>query len=282
MTIHNEIISKINELDPIPQAVNKLLEMSEDPATSLSEIADIIVYDPVMTANMIRMCNSAFYALPREIESIHDATVLLGLDQIIEMFLFRSAFDNLGRQQEGYGLEEGQLLTQAVSGAIISKSIAGMRHVQNRHMIFTAALLKDIGKVILGRYVKDAIEEIRHLVAHEKLSFIEAEKQVLGIDHASLGGLMAENWGFSPQMAFIIKNHHLTDTVAREDMQTAIVYMADSICMMMGINAGVDAKSYTFYEEITAYLKLSEENINSLIVEALDNKPKVEALVGTT
>jgi len=146
-------------------------------------------------------------------------------------------------------------------------------------MIFTAALLKDIGKVVMARYVADYFVQIDQMVQSESVSFIAAEKQVLGLDHAEAGGLIAKQWGFSPTMTEIIRHHHLIDPAARDDQDTAIVYLADHICMLLGLCTGADGMAYQFYGEILERLQLTEEMVNAFMVAYLENRPKVEALM---
>jgi len=273
------MIAQIDFLTPMPRVVNQVMELADDPDSSLADVAEVIQYDPVITANMLKTCNSAYFGLPRVINSIHDATMLLGLDQIVELFIFRCAFENLNQPQEGYDLKEGELLKQSVASALVSKSIAEILQPPNKHLIFTAALLKDIGKVVMARYVADSFDQIDSMVQNQRLSFIEAEKQVLGLDHAEIGGLIAKRWGFSPLMTDIIRNHHLIDAAARDDQPTAIVYMADHICMLLGLCTGADGMAYQFYDEILERLQLTEEMVNTVMVAYLANRPKVEALM---
>ena len=217
-----DIIKGIDDLTPV-------LAKAQDPKSTLHDIADLIVHDAVMTANMIKMSNSAYFGFLRKINSVHDAAVLLGLDQIIEMFLFRCAFENLNNAQDGYNLEEGQLLKQSLATAIISKALADKLNLKDKHMVFTAALLKDIGKLVLGRFVATSLDQINHLVKDKQMSFVTAEKAILGIDHAEIGGLIAENWNFPEKMAYVIRHHHLLERSARKDMETMVVYLASAI-----------------------------------------------------
>jgi hypothetical protein len=124
-----------------------------------------------------------------------------------------------------------------------------------------------------------AYERIRQLVETEGFSFLAAEKRILGTDHAEVGGLIAGQWGFSPQMAHIIRNHHLVDSASEADQATAIVYMSGHICMLLGLCAGTDGLAYPFYDEILARLQMTEDTIKRVMVAYLDNRPKVEALL---
>lgn len=281
MTAIQELIKEIKSLKPIPQIANQIMEIAEDPDASMSDIADIILFDPIITANLLRTCNSAYFSLPRRIDSVHEAVSLLGLEQIVDVVLLKSGADNLKNKQEGYGLNEGDLWRYSVSSALLAREIAARKGVKNKQLIFTAALLKDIGKVILDRFVAGAFQHIQELVQQNGFSFMEAEKKVIGVDHAELGGLVASNWNFSERMVYIIRNHHLANEEARQDLDCSIVYLSDILCMMMGIGVGSDGLAYRFHDDVVKALGFSEKELLEIIAGFGDNMSKVEDLIGS-
>ena len=279
MNAIQELIKEIKNLQPIPQIANQIMAIVENPNASLSDVADIIIYDPMTTANILRTCNSAYYGLSRKVQSVHEAVTLIGLDQIVDLVLLRSGAENLKKEQTGYGLDEGDLWRYSVASALIVRDLAEKRNLASKHMLFTAALLKDIGKVILNRFVADAFGKIQELVQKQGLSFMEAEKKVIGVDHSELGGLVASNWKFSQKMVYIIQNHHLSDIHAREDYETCLVYLSDIICMMMGIGGGSDGLAYRFHDDVVKKLGFNERDIQEIIANFGENMAKVEDLI---
>lgn len=280
MTTIEELIKKIKVLKPIPQIANQILTIVENPNSSITDIADIILYDPSTTANLLKFCNSAYFGQSREIDSVRDAISFLGIDYIIDLILLNGGAENLTKRQEGYGLHEGELWRQAVASALIAKDLAENKGIgQKKHILFTAALLKDIGKVILDQFVSDSFEKISYQVESKGLSFREAEKKVIGIDHAELGGLVAKMWKFSPKMIFIISNHHLSSPKAQEDIETSIVYLADTICMMMGIGGGSDGLAYRFHKDVLDRLGINHYSLQEIIMRFGERMQKVEELI---
>jgi putative nucleotidyltransferase with HDIG domain len=281
MSAIQELIKEIKSLKPIPQIANQIMEIVEDPKASLSDVADIILFDPIITANLLRTCNSAYFGLPRKVDSVHDAVALLGLEQIVDLVLLKSGAENLKNKQDGYGLNEGDLWRYSVSSALIARDIAEKKGIEHKQLIFTAALLKDIGKVILDRFVADAFSNIQQLVQENGFSFMEAEKKIIGVDHAELGGLVATNWQFSDKMVYIIRNHHLADEKAREDVNCCIVYLSDILCMMMGIGVGADGLAYRFHDDVVKALGFSEKELLEIIANFGENMAKVEDLINS-
>jgi putative nucleotidyltransferase with HDIG domain len=226
------------------------------------------------------MCNSAFFGLKHPAESIKDAVTLLGIDQILEIVLVNSGAKALSNKNQGYGLHEGALWKYSVSSALIAKQIAQKLGLENKNTIFTAALLKDIGKVVLDRFVQDSFEKITALVVNENFSFKEAEKKIIGVDHTELGGMIAKMWKFSPKMVKIIRNHHLTDISMIKEKEIAVVYLADCICMMIGIGVGADGLAYRFNDQVMAELGMEPDDISQIIAQFAFNMQKIENLFG--
>lgn len=275
-----DIVRQIDLLEPVPPIATQIMALAEEPDSALSEIADLILNDPAITANLLKICNSAYFGLNRKVESVRDAIAFVGLDQIVQLVMLNSVSQNLKKQLQGYGLGEGELWRHAVSSAHVAKILAGKFGIsQNKHLIYTAALLKDIGKLILGRFVAFSFEEINILVNSKGFSFNEAEKKVIGMNHEELGAMVGQKWRFSDKLIYIIRHHHLSNESAREDLETSLVYLADIICMMMGVCTGADGLSYRFYSDVLKRMDLTEKDLQAIIAEMGENQQKIENLL---
>lgn len=273
------LLAEIQNLKPIPAVTQQLLEVVDNPDSSMEDIANVIQYDPVMTANVLRACNSAYFGLKHPAESIKDAVSMLGTDQVIELVLLKSGAASFSGSQEGYGLEEGEMWRYSVSSAVIAKQMAAKLGLANKNTIFTASLVKDIGKIILEKYVARVRHKILDLVEKENLSFREAEKKVLGIDHAELGAMIAKTWKFSPKMVKIIRHHHLADETMIKDKEVAVVYLADCICMMIGVGVGSDGLAYRFRDQTLRELGIGADDMALIIAEYGANMQEIENLL---
>lgn len=159
MTTLETYLKDIQSLQPIPAMVHQLLDVADKPGVSMEDIANIIQYDPIMTTNILKTCNSAYFGLKNPVESITDAAGYLGINQIIELALIKSGSQALSGRREGYGLEDGGLWRYSVFSAVVAQQIANKLNLENKNSIFTASMLKDIGKVILDPYVASASEK---------------------------------------------------------------------------------------------------------------------------
>ncbi len=274
------IIKKIDNIKPIPQVAQKVMAVAKDPLSSASDLADIIQYDSALTANLLKMCNSPFFGLSRKVDSIHQAVAYLGINQVVDMALMDLGSENLKQAQGGYDLRAGELWKHAVVSAFMAKEIANAKDLKDKHLVFTASLLKDIGKVVLSEHVGNYFDHIEKTITEQDITFREGEKQVIGIDHAELGALIAKKWNFSDRMIRIIRNHHLDGGWDEKDMEIAVVYVADTLCMIMGIGVGSDGLAYRFHPKVMEKLDFTDTDIQLMMASFGEKLHEVEALVG--
>ena len=275
-----DIVGQIDLLEPIPPIAVQIMALAEDPNSSMPQIANLIRNDPALTANLLKTCNSVYYGLSRPVESVRDAISMVGLDHIVRLVMLNSLSANFNKEPVGYGLGEGELWRHAVTSAHVAGVLADRFGAsQNKHLIYTAALVKDIGKLILGRFIAFSYEQINILVHSHGHSFNDAEQKIVGMNHEELGALVGKKWHFSQKLIYIIRHHHLSDEAARQDLETSLVYLADIICMMMGVCTGADGLSYRFYSDVLNRMKLSEKDLQGIIAEAAKNQQQVEILL---
>ena len=275
------IIDDIDTLEPIPQITTQLIEIAQDPGSALKDAAVLITHDATLTANLLRTVNSAHFGLRRRIESVQEAVVMLGLNTIMDLVLLQATAGRLKAAQVGYDLSAGELWRHAAVSAILARKIAERIEADNVNRIFTCALLKDIGKLVLNQHVHAAGADIQRLVCQDEYCFIDAEREVLGIDHAELGGRIAERWNFTPEMAFVIRNHHLPDEKLLAEEAVCIVYLADCVCAMMGIGTGLDGMNYRFSEEVLERLDYGANGLDQLIMQYGLMKAEIDGLVAS-
>jgi HD-like signal output (HDOD) protein len=261
------LLKSIDSLAPIPAITHRIMEIANAPDGSLAELADIIKYDADITSNLLKICNSAYFSLPVTVESVRQAVTLLGSNTILELVLMASTGQNMMKAQKGYGLARGELWKHSVATAMASKSIADTKEILDKYRIYTASLIKDIGKVIIENHVGKSIKKIIHLVRKKNYSFDQAEEETLGVNHAAIGGMIAEKWNFSPQMVFMIANHHLNSEASKQNVETSIIYLTDTISRMVGIGIGADGLAYKMYDVVFDNLGVSRQDIEHIMGE---------------
>ncbi len=258
----------------MPPAATEVARLLQDPETDIKTIVKAIEYDPGMASNILRMANSAYYGFSEKVSSVRDAIVRLGTKSIFQM-IAAWAFSPLAKQTvPGYGLPAGQLWEHSIAVAVGAEQLALDLNLKSPAHVFTAGLLHDIGKIALGKFVAVDIAPIMELVSQEKVSFEVAEQHVLGVDHAEAGAALLETWNLPASVAEVSRWHHQPEWHSGEMLAIDLVHVADTMCLMGGIGAGVDAAYYQTSPDVAKRLRLTAfvtEGIISQILNKLND-----------
>jgi putative nucleotidyltransferase with HDIG domain len=274
----DEILSKISTISTMPPAAAEAARLLHDPEANIKSIVKTIEYDPGMASNILRMANSAYYGFSGSISSIRDAIVRMGTNSIFQMVV-SWAFSPMAQQNvPGYGLPAGQLWEHAIAVAVGAEELAQDLNVKSPANIFTAGLLHDIGKIALGRFVEVDIGPIMEMVKQEKVSFEVAEQEVLGLDHAEAGAALLETWHLPEKVSEVCRWHHQPEWHSGEMLAVDLVHVADTMCLMGGIGAGVDAAYYHTSPDVAQRLNLSTVATEEIISKILTKLHEVREL----
>ena len=228
----DEILKKLDSIKDIPTLPTIIFELNEllqDPNTPITEISDIIEKDQAMSLRVLKLVNSAFYGIHKEVNDIGNAIVLLGFNTV------RNAIVSLGvinsflgiKALEGFDIRDFWKHSLAV--AVVSKSLAEKTKIASPDSCFVGGLLHDIGKVILAQYFQDLFEKVWNAAKKENISFYEAEKQEISIDHAIIGAHLATNWELPENFIDVIRWHHDVRNDTESKKMILIIYLSDII-----------------------------------------------------
>jgi putative nucleotidyltransferase with HDIG domain len=276
MKTMDDILESIGALPPLPDTALRLMSMLNDPRSTLDDIVEVIRYDQSVTSEVLRLCNSAYFGLSRQVASLNEAMLRLGTVKVLQMVMSVHTSAMLGQEQEGYGLEPGVLWKHSVAVALASSIIAQRVALPNANLVFTAGLLHDIGKVVLNRYVASEFAEIVRRVTDERLSFSEAEERVLGFSHEQIGGIVAERWRLPEPIVRCIRYHHEPGALTPPDPLVDAVYLANTVCLLLGIGLGADGLCHRADEAVMERHNLGEQDVERVGVQLMTELKSVE------
>jgi len=266
MTDITLLLKSIDKIPAFPLTVHRVNELMRDPDYSSSSLVEILKLDQSVTANLLKMCNSAYFGSRRRISTLEEAVMFLGQENIMRA-VNTAGVATLFKTADGYGVTASDLWKHSVGAALVSQII--MRKVFQRDdpVLFTAVLMHDIGKIILGQFVNKSYRRISALVQLHGYSFLKAEEEVIGINHAELGGRIAKKWNFPEMICGVIAHHHHPDEMAIKG-QTApwVAHLSDQICLMVGIGGGSDGLAYRGVSEVVSMFNLKQKDIEQFMM----------------
>ena len=212
--MNDQLVQRIREcpsLPSLPAIAMQVLELAQRPDVDIVEIAKIISKDPALSSKILRTVNSSFYGRSQHVATVSHALVILGLQSVKTLVLGFTLVMTLSKGK-GKGFRHVAYWRRSIFAATAARTIAGKINLVQQEEAFLAALLKDIGILVLGQVLGDQYGEIyASAKTHQDLPAIEM--QALGMTHAEVGGMLAEQWRLPPLLAVPIANHHNPERV---------------------------------------------------------------------
>lgn len=194
---------------PLPASAIRLAALINSPTVDLNEVADIIAYDQALTMRLLRAVNSAATAGSNRVTHAVEAVFRLGTAKVVALAIASSVRDPFQRDVSAYGLGEGQLWRHSVATAVVAEVLCECSTLELPGDTFTAALLHDVGKLVMGRHMgKEDLEWLHRAKTVGGLGALEAERRLLGVHHGELGGVVVRHWQLPERVALGVIHHH--------------------------------------------------------------------------
>lgn len=264
-----EILQAAEKLPPFPDVVWKVVPLVQKMAP-VHEIEEVIKYDPIITAKVLSLSQSPQFARKQGVTSLKDAIIALGDQQLIMVIMAACSSRYYGNDTSGYDLAEGELWEHAVATALMTEIVA--RHLGRGKILtaYTAALLHDIGKTVLNFYVKSYFDSILCLVQEKKMSFLEAERHTVGVDHQELGAQIARNWHLPNEVVTAIRYHHRPMDAKEDNDLVGLIYVANRMVSAMGIGCGVDGFLQPNQDEVFVEMGITSQMVEKFLADLIE------------
>ena len=282
MSRRQDILAQVKSVPSLPAVVVKLREYLDDPEVNFTSLARVIELDPGLTANVLQLANSAYFGWRGSISSVRDAISRLGTSRIFQMVLCMSVAPLVRRPVKGYGLSAEQLWDHSVAVAICSEQLALRLQLSCAGQAFTTGLLHDLGKIVLGTFVEIDDEPIREIVELDQLSFDQAERMVLGIDHAEVGAHLLRAWNLPDDVVAAARWHHdpnRNDTSYQDVVD--LTHCADGVCLNVGWGAGMEALQYRQDDACAERLGLKIKTVEDVAVHVMEGLEELRGMFTT-
>jgi putative nucleotidyltransferase with HDIG domain len=226
--VEKKLGAAVERMPAFPKSVQRVLELTRNINCLPRELVGVIEKDPVMTVKILKVINSAAFALPNKMTSINQSVVYLGLNTVKNMALSFAAVGILPRTNAA-GFDVQKYLMHSLTVASIARALANHQVVGDVDPgdCYIAGLLHDFGKVVFAQFMPEEFKTALLYCQEHGVPLHVAEAAVIGADHTVVGSMLAERWQFPPALVACIRNHHQE---AGQDAMGDCLRMADQIC----------------------------------------------------
>jgi putative nucleotidyltransferase with HDIG domain len=238
-----DVLQQVRSLPPLPAAIGRLLRLVNDPDVNFQEIARTISLDQTLTAQILRIANSAFYGFPQQIRTVQQATVVLGRYAVRNMALSLAMVTLRNRMSDEWPLSPETFWRHSMGVACGARMLARDEAKVDPEEAFVAGLLHDIGKIVLVERDTDGYASVGKEARMSSRPLHELERNAFGIDHAEVGHILCRHWNIPGALGSSVAYHHGgagPDASDAARSLTAVVSAANVLAKLAGIGDGGD------------------------------------------
>lgn len=233
--LSQKLSTAVDGMPAFPKSVQRILELTRDVNCTAKDLVQVVDKDPVVTVKILRVVNSAYYSLPKQITSINHALVYLGFNTIKNLALSIAAIGMLPKDNAA-GFDGQQYLLHSLATATIAKHLAARVDDADPMDCFIAGLLHDFGKVVFAQFMPTDFRLALDMSKETQTSLAMALRRVIGADHAVVGAMLVEKWRFAPNLIETIRYQHPEDL--KDTGMIACVFAANQISKKLKFGFG--------------------------------------------
>ena len=248
--------------------VTKVLEICNRPDTSANDLNRVISLDPVLTGQVLKLINSAYYAFQNKVTSLTRAIIILGLNTVKNLALSTAVLDSLGNTASSQGFTMDDFWTHSIGVGVTAKALAKENKVppDDLEEFFVAGLLHDLGKIPLNSRFPEEYAQALEKAKVSEVPLFRAEDEVFEIDHGVVGEMIAEKWKLDKKISDALRYHHNPEeTNGESDQLVAVISLANLYVNMLELgSSGEFFPEKERLEDLLGQAELDEQKLSEL------------------
>jgi putative nucleotidyltransferase with HDIG domain len=279
MNVHDLVLGHIRKLRPLPPTALRLAGLLDSPLYSIDECVAVIRYDEALALEILTYANSAFSGASRQISDIRGAVIRLGGGRILKDILAKHLKAFMSGTLSAYGYAETDLWRHSVAAATAVEALGPYLAAPVSGLAFAAALMHDIGKLVLARAApRIQMEAIWKKVCDEGCPCELAEKEVVGLSHADVGAEMMAVWKIPEAIERSVRNHHAV--CAETDLMTDCVSVANIVARSIGEGIGDEGMNFGHDSRAAGRLGLTKDIFEKVCAQTTVRMKEVLSFFG--
>jgi putative nucleotidyltransferase with HDIG domain len=273
-----ESIAKATDLPTLSAVATVITQEINNPRTNAVQIGRRIAQDPVISTNVLKLVNSAYFGFPRRIGDVNQAVALLGFDEVRKVVLTVSILEALrSRRIEGFDLT--RYWKHSVVAALAASVVASACMPNLKADAYFSGLLHDIGRLILFVFFREDLERALSIVQKTGCALHEAERQVIEVDHGQVGAWLLQKWRFPPEMVEAVRCHHAPQSARNHEKLSALVHVGDVFADAALFGLGLGERIQEIAPGVRSVIDLHPSRLDRIFGELFQEIKRAEAFL---
>ncbi len=278
----NNLIDKVNSSDfsSIKGIITGIFKIINNPESTALDLEGVIKLDPPLTAKVLKVANSAFFASKVQFNDLKESILWIGFDEVKDIALTQKLI-TIFMGNDTSEFSRTKLWKNSVANAILCQMIYRREFGERGENLYTAGLLHNIGLIIIDQFLHEEFIEILQTSKEKKINIFQAEKEVLNFTHADVGAVLGENWNFPASLISAIKFHHNPeDAIDDFHRLSSTLYISNFFCK--SINMGYTDNQYETddikYNELLSQYKIETEALEIMQKDLYEKLKRMEEI----
>jgi HD-like signal output (HDOD) protein len=263
----DELIGMATSIATLPNIYFELQNVMKRPLSASADMANAIRSDPGLTARLLRVVNSAYYAFPSQIETVSRAVTIVGTNELTSLVTATSVLKTFGAGVNDL-FDMNVFWRHSIGAGVIARILGAKRHEQNIERFFVMGLLHDIGRVLMFSHIPKYAKAAHRRALVEKLPLSQVESEDVGFSHSAVGAALARNWRMSAGQQEAISYHHRPSFAMRYRTETAVTHIADALSHVLSVGQCPNVAIQPIEIEAWERLELKEQVLETVFEEA--------------
>jgi len=278
-----EMLSSVGEIATLPEVTVKIIDVVENPNGTARDLQEVIKTDPVLSAKVLKVVNSAFYGLPGQVDSVDRATVLLGGAAIKNISITASLVRMFDGKHYPNLFHAKDLWRHCVAVGVAARGIARCAgHSFATDEIFMAGLIHDLGLLVVRQAVPRKLAEVCRQCEQRAGDFLQLEEEHIGATHQDLGEALATQWRFPKHLRAAVGFHHNPEMLPDElQLVPMILRCADILCCQQQLGFSLLANEEAFPQAVLDAAGVTVDQLNDIRETLVSELKEAEAVFGS-
>lgn len=262
----SQLLARVRAVYSLPQTFHRLNEVVQDPNSSMSDIGDVLLADQALSGRILQLANSSFYGFPTHIETVSHAVTMIGAEQMIALVqgtCVASLFRNVPRET----VDMESFWKHSIATGLTARLLAARRREPNTERFFLLGLLHDIGRLVIYQHLPTEAATAIKSAARERTLLVEAERKIVGFDHALVGYELLKMWKLPSRLCEPIKLHHSLREKSLYPIEAAVLHVADVIVNSQRLGTSGERFTPPLHPEHWDLVGLAPESLGPLFKE---------------